>query len=63
MSAKCQKKATSLDHLIGVGKQGRCQLQFRPTVTSKTTHLLEAPGEYKVESAMQEFAILFETDR
>jgi hypothetical protein len=25
--------------------------------------LLEAPGEYKVESATQEFAILFETDR
>src|SRR5262249_9056254 len=44
-------------HLIASGKQRRRYGQ------AGSAHLLEPPGEHKVESAMQEVAILFKTDR
>src|SRR5215472_4386129 len=44
-------------HLISSGKQRRRYGE------AGSTHLLEAPGEHKVESAMQEVAIVLKTDR
>ena len=43
--------------------RGRLPTRIWPTATVCRAHLLQARGEYKVESAMQELAILFETDR